>query len=57
MENLLQVRNLRVRYQTAKLRPHQAVDGVCFDIAPGEVVGLMGESGSGKSSVALALLG
>ena len=57
MQNLLQVRNLTIRYHTADTRPHQAVDGICFDIAPGEVVGLMGESGSGKSSVALALLG
>lgn len=57
MESLLQVRNLTIRYHATSLRPHQAVDRVCFDIAPGEVVGLMGASGSGKSSIALALLG
>lgn len=57
MEKLLKVRDLAIRYHTAELHTHQAVDGVCFDIACGEVVGLMGESGCGKSSIALAVLG
>src|ERR1700758_2325625 len=42
---LLSVRNLRVAFG-ARLT---AVDGVDFDLAPGEVLGLAGESGSGKS--------
>ncbi|MGH9732192.1 MAG: ABC transporter ATP-binding protein [Candidatus Acidiferrales bacterium] len=57
MDNLLQVRDLTVQYHTANLRPHPVVDGISFDVASGEVLGLMGESGSGKSSLALALLG
>lgn len=57
MTPLLQVRNLNVRYCAEDRAPYAAVAGVSFDIASGETVGLMGESGSGKSTIALALLG
>jgi ABC-type glutathione transport system ATPase component len=57
MAKLLQVRNLSVRFRSDKAETPEAVAGVSFDIAPGEVVGLMGESGCGKSTTALALLG
>jgi oligopeptide/dipeptide ABC transporter ATP-binding protein len=50
--SLLSVRDLRVAYLDKA-----AVDGVSFDIAPAEIVGLTGESGCGKSSLTLALLG
>ena len=56
MDTLLQVRELSIRYRTAGAT-REAVRNISFDIAPSEVVGLIGESGSGKSSVALALLG
>ena len=52
---LLDVRNLRVEYLTAR-GPVGAVDGVSFTVKPGEVVGLAGESGSGKSTIAHAIL-
>ena len=53
--SLLQVKDLHVEYQTLR-GPVRAVDGVSFDLAPGEVLGLAGESGSGKSTIAHALL-
>jgi ABC-type glutathione transport system ATPase component len=54
---LLQVRELSVRYRSARSKPHQALDKVTLEIEPGEIVGLMGESGCGKTTLALALLG
>ncbi len=52
---LLEVRDLSVRYRTAG-RELQAVRGVGFDLDAGQTLGVAGESGSGKSTVALALL-
>ncbi len=54
-EPLLRVRDLHVHYLTPR-GPVRAVDGVSFEISRGEVLGLAGESGCGKSTVAQALL-
>ncbi len=52
---LLEVKNLSVEYVTPRGNV-RAVDRVSFSIAPGEVVGLAGESGSGKSTAAMAIM-
>src|SRR6187402_2897186 len=53
---LLRVRDLSVRFVNRE-RTVRAVDGVSFDVRPGEVVGLVGESGCGKSVTSLSILG
>jgi oligopeptide/dipeptide ABC transporter ATP-binding protein len=52
---LLQVRNLRVSFRLDEGLV-RAVDGVSFDVFPGQVVGIVGESGCGKSVTMRAIL-
>ncbi|MBW0104293.1 ABC transporter ATP-binding protein [Pseudonocardia sp. KRD291] len=54
---LLDVRDLSVRFTRRGEPDTVAVDGISFDIEPGEVVGLVGESGCGKSVTSLAIMG
>ncbi|BBK29819.1 peptide/nickel transport system ATP-binding protein [Stella humosa] len=53
---LLRVENLKVEFPTRRGRL-VAVDDVSFDIAPGEVLGVVGESGAGKSMTGSAIIG
>ena len=54
--NLLDVQDLRITLATAR-GPVQALRGVSFSLARGQSLGLIGESGCGKSLTALALMG
>lgn len=56
-EPLLAVRDLRVTFGRRGEEPFRAVDGVSFDVRPGQTVGLVGESGCGKSVTSLAIMG
>ncbi len=53
----LTVVDLAVHYRGRGGPPVRAVDGVSFELAPAETLGLVGESGCGKSSVANAVVG
>jgi peptide/nickel transport system ATP-binding protein len=53
---LLEVRNLSVNIRRGK-RLLSALEDICFDIYPGEILGIVGESGCGKSLTALSIPG
>ena len=53
---VLSVRNLRVEFELRR-SVLTAIDGVSFDLAPGEVLGVVGESGAGKSVTGSAIVG
>ncbi len=55
MTSILEVVDLKVHFSTSR-GPVKAVDGVSFALDPGERLGLIGESGSGKSTIALATM-
>jgi ABC-type dipeptide/oligopeptide/nickel transport system ATPase component len=53
--SVLDIDDLHVQFPTAR-GPLKAVDGVSLSLQPGERLGLIGESGSGKSTIALAVM-
>jgi len=53
---LLEVKNLRVEFPTRR-GTLLALDDISFDIAPGEILGVVGESGAGKSLTGAAIIG
>ncbi|MGV1953934.1 ABC transporter ATP-binding protein [Agrobacterium sp. 22-214-1] len=57
MSNLVEIRGLKVEATTDSGRRIDIIKGVDIDIADGEIVALIGESGSGKTTIALTLMG
>ena len=55
MDSLLKVEGLQVQFQTKK-GVNTSVDGVSFSIGKGEILGIVGESGCGKSVTSLSIL-
>jgi peptide/nickel transport system ATP-binding protein len=54
---LLRVQNLSVCVKDKKDNDHKIVDNISFDINPGQVIALIGESGSGKTTISLSCMG
>ncbi len=58
VQPLLSVRDLRIHFPTQDgSQTVKAVDGIGFDVLPGETFGVIGESGSGKTTLGRALVG
>ena len=56
-ENLLEVKQLRTEFFSSKTSSVTAVNEISFSIGKGEILGLVGESGCGKSVTSLSIMG
>lgn len=56
MVPILEVQDLHVSYSSSGGAPYPALAGVSFQLMPNEILGVLGESGSGKSTIATSLL-
>jgi ABC-type glutathione transport system ATPase component len=54
---LLKVRHLDVSVYDRKKNETKIVDDISFDVQPGKVIALIGESGSGKTTISLGCMG
>ena len=57
MEKLVEIKNLKIEAKTDSGRLVEIIKGVSLEIFDGEIVALIGESGSGKTTIALSLMG
>ncbi|MDE6998353.1 MAG: ATP-binding cassette domain-containing protein, partial [Oscillospiraceae bacterium] len=55
-KNLLEVKDLVVHYETDEAVV-EAVNNVSFSIAPGEILGVVGETGAGKTTIGMSIMG